>query len=78
MRKTISSNIRAEVIYPAFGSEKSATTEFVNFDITSGEAVKLATALLMGIDNQKMTVRISRKKSKKTGQHQVTVTSVVV
>ena len=73
-RKTISSSIKAEVIYPAFGSDKSATTEFVNFDLTGEEALSMAKALLEAHTIcDKVTVRISRKKNK-SGKHVVTLT----
>ena len=74
-RKTISSGIKAEVIYPAYGSDKSATTEYVNFDLTDDESLNLAIALVQGARlSKKLTVRVTRKKNL-SGKHAVTVTS---
>lgn len=75
-RKTVSAGIKAEVIYPAFGSKKSATTEYVNFDLARGGALDLAVALVNGSQlGTKVTVRINRKKNL-FGEHPVTVTVV--
>jgi hypothetical protein len=74
-RITIDSSVKAAVVYPALGSEKSVNTQFINFDLTEEEAIRLGTKLIQGASkSDQITVRVSRKKNK-TGTHQVTLTS---
>ena len=74
-RTSISSKIKAKAVYPKFGSEKSATAEFVNFELTDAEALNLALSLLKSTQEaNRVTVRLARKAAKKSGMHGVSVT----
>lgn len=76
-RITIDSGVKAKVVYPALGSNKSMSAKFVNFDLTDDEAATLGMKLIQGAhQSKKLTIRVDRKKNK-AGTHQVTVTSDV-
>lgn len=75
VRKTISSNIHAEKVYPGIHSIRAATAKYVNLVFEASEAEALGHSLLRaGSGAKELTIRAARTPAAKTSKHGVTVT----
>lgn len=75
VRKTVSSQIYANQVYPKMESPKSATAEYINILLGDDEALNLARHLIQSArESTELTIRVARKPAVKTSKHSVSVT----